>query len=104
MGGIGYMKKYFYVSEPNCQDGTFRVLINHDALRLYKTTGSFGVICARVCGLSYANYLRVCRDRYGAKIIGRNKKYPYCIFPDKIQAIELANFLNSKASEAMRGV
>lgn len=43
------------------------------------TEGSYGVFPARLLNLSYADYLRYARDRLGAELVGKGKKYiiPY---------------------------
>ena len=54
-------------------------------------------------GLSYANYLRMCRDRYDADIIGKGCKYPVAFFEKNKKADELVSILNSKAKEILKG-
>ena len=53
--------------------------------------------------LSYANYLRMCRDRYGADIIGKGSKYPVAFFEKNEKTNELVAILNSKAKEILKG-
>ena len=81
----------------------FFICPNHDRLHLEYTNGSFNIICARIMGLSYANYLRMCRDRYGADIIGKGCKYPVAFFEKNKKADELVSILNSKAKEILKG-
>ena len=81
----------------------FLICPNHDRLHLEHTNGSFNIICARVMGLSYANYLRMCRDRYDADIIGKGCKYPVAFFEKNKKADELVSILNSKAKEILKG-
>ena len=81
----------------------FFICPNHDRLHLEHTNGSFNIICARVMGLSHANYLRMCRDRYGADIIGKGCKYPVAFFEKNKKADELVSILNSKAKEILKG-
>ena len=47
-----------------------------DKLPLKYTRGSYAILAARVMNLTYANYCRMCRDLYGAEIIGKNSYYP----------------------------
>ena len=74
------MKKYFYLDESPFYKNKYMICLNHD-LFLFPTgtTGSFNVFIARVLNLSYADFLRYCRDRLGAELIGKNKRYviPY---------------------------
>ena len=81
----------------------FFICPNHDRLHLEHTNGSFNIICARVMGLSYANYLRMCRDRYGADIIGKGCKYPVAFFEKNKKTDELVSILNNKAKEILKG-
>lgn len=98
-----YMKNYFYLEESASMPKKFFICLNHDRLHLEHTNGSFNIICARVMGLSYANYLRMCRDRYGADIIGKGCKYPVAFFEKNKKADELVSILNSKAKEILKG-
>lgn len=61
-----------------------------------KITGSWAVFEARVMGLSYANYLRMCRDIYGAEIIGKGYKYPTAFFSSKLEAQKLMKVLEKR--------
>lgn len=66
--------------------------------------GSFNVICARVAGLSWAQWLRFCRQN-GATLYGKEHKYVCAIWkePNKefekmmnMRAAELAKLVNFK--------
>lgn len=70
---------------------------NHEALHLNYTTGSFNVICARVMGLTYAEYLRMCRDEFGAEIIGKGHQYPIANFKFSEGLLALVKLLNKRA-------
>jgi len=65
-----------------------------------KITGSWAVFEARVMGLSYANYLRMCRDEFGAKICGKNCLYPVAYFDNTDKVKKLIKFLNKRAAIA----
>jgi len=45
-----------------------------------KTEGSLNVLAARVMEISYADFLRLCRDEFGAQITGKGHKYPVAYF------------------------
>ena len=47
-------------------------------------------------GLSYANYLRMCRDLFDADIIGKDSKYPVAYFTNREKLRELIKILNKK--------
>lgn len=57
--------------------------------------GSYNLLAARLFGLSYADYLRMVRDNYGAVLNGREG---YIIFTiqDKTQAEKLVKELNRR--------
>lgn len=70
----------------------------HENFHLYSTEGSFHVIGARLLGLSYAQYLRMCRDMLKATIIGKDSMYPIPLFKDFEAAHALSALLNARAN------
>jgi hypothetical protein len=62
------------------------------------TEGSYNVIGARLMGLTYANYLRMCRDIYGAEIVGKGSAYPYPVFKLSKELDDLIEQLNARAN------
>ena len=63
-------------------DNGARVMISPKVENLpFKTTeGSLNVLAARVMEISYADFLRLCRDEFGAQILGKGHKYPVAYF------------------------
>jgi hypothetical protein len=49
-------------------------------------------------GLTYANYLRMCRDKYGAEIIGKGDRYPVAYFKLSQGLVDLVEELNARAN------
>ena len=47
-------------------------------------------------GLTYAQYLRMCRDIYGAEIIGKNNQYPIPYFKSNSSVSDLVRTLNTR--------
>ena len=90
--------KVFYRDEAATQPGKYMIRADLDALYLKSTNGSFNVIGARLMGLTYAQYLRMCRDVYGAEIIGKGSLYPYPIFKLSQGLIDLVEELNARAT------
>lgn len=90
--------KCFEKSESASHPGKFLVRPLHDNLHLAYTEGSFNVICARVAGLSYANYLRMCRDQFGAEIVGKGSIYPVAYFKQGDGLTALVDWLNARAN------
>ena len=88
----------FTIEESPYNPGMFMICPVHDAFYLKHTEGSFNIICARLMNLSYAQYLRFCRDLCGATIVGKNTRYPIAYFPrgERVQA--LCRLLNTRAN------
>ena len=89
-------KKYFYLEESPYHPGKYRVAMNFDTLPGIRTVGSYNLLPARLLCLSYADYLRFCRDNLNAEIIGKNSMYPVAYFSDKKMADGLIGTLNSR--------
>ena len=89
--------KCFEVLESVGSPGLYYVSPIHVNFNLISTKGSFNVICARLFNISYANYLRLCRDELDAIIVGKDSYYPIAYFKSKEAAQALVNLLNSRA-------
>ena len=87
---------YFVIEESPTNQGKYLVKPNFDNLPLYSTTGSYAVVMARTFGVSFANYLRLCRDEYGAEIVGKGSMYPTAYFTNRNKAQELVNELEKR--------
>jgi hypothetical protein len=90
--------KCFIRDESASHPGKWIVRPVHENFRLDSTAGSFNVICARLVGLTYAQYLRMCRDCFGAEIIGKGSTYPVAYFKRSAELDALIDFLNAQAS------
>ena len=90
--------KIFYRDESATQPGKYMIRADLDKFYLKSTTGSFNIIGARLMGLTYAQYLRMCRDVYGAEIIGKGGLYPYPIFKLSQGLTDLIEELNARAN------
>lgn len=90
--------KCFEIEESPYNPGKYMIVPVHENFFLKSTKGSYNVICARLMGLSYAQWLRFCRDCCGAEIVGKNHQYPIPYFTkgDRVQA--LCRLLNSRAN------
>lgn len=89
--------KCFQVAESIGSPGLFYIEPIHVNFNLISTKGSFNVICARLFNISYANYLRLCRDQLGAIIVGKDSYYPVAYFKSKEAVEALVKLLNSRA-------
>lgn len=90
--------KCFEYIEAVSQPGKYIIKPVHENFHLDHTEGSFNVICARVMGLSYAQYLRMCRDCFGAELMGKGSYYPIAYFNKTAELLALIDFLNARAS------
>ncbi len=96
------MTKYFYLEESPYQPGKYRIAINFDTLPGIRTIGSYNLLPARLLGLSYADYLRYCRDVYKAEIIGKKNMYPVAYFKDNMAAGDLIRSLNNRMEQIIQ--
>lgn len=90
--------KCFIKDESLAHPGKWRILPVHDNFHLDSTNGSFNVICARLFNLEYADYLRMCRDCFGAEIIGKDSNYPVAYFKRSKEFDTLVDLLNARAN------
>ena len=90
--------KVFYRDESATHPGKYMIRADLEKFHLNFTEGSYNVIGARLMGLTYANYLRMCRDIYGAEIVGKGDAYPYPVFKLSRGLEELIDQLNARAN------
>ena len=90
--------KCFMRDESASQPGKYIIRPIHENFFLESTEGSFNIIGARLMGLTYANYLRMCRDVYGAEIIGKGQRYPVAYFNLSQGLADLIEELNARAN------
>lgn len=93
-------KQYFYLTDSPYEVGKYTVALNHEALNLKYTVGSCNIIAARLFNTTYANYLRMCRDEFGATIQGKNHLYPVAYFENNEKVKKLIDCLNKRAEKA----
>lgn len=90
--------KCFIKDESATHPGKWIIRPIFENFHLDSTSGSFNVICARLVGLTYAQYLRMCRDCFGAEIIGKGSMYPVAYFKRSTELDALVEFLNVQAN------
>ena len=95
-------KKYFYLDESPIYKNKYMIRMNHDYFLFPNgTNGSYNVFIARVLNLSYAQFLRYCRDKVGAELIGKNQRYVIPLFDNTAEAKMLVKLLNARMSFIM---
>lgn len=93
------MGKYFTFDESPLYKNKYLIRFNLTKdLFPNGTKGSYAVLPARLLNLSYADYLRYARDRLGAELIGKNRKYVVAYY-DKNQNTEAFIRLLNKRME-----
>lgn len=90
--------KVFSREESVSYPGKYIIRVDLDKFHLDYTEGSYNVICARLMGLTYAQYLRMCRDCFGAEIIGKGSVYPVAYFKLSEKLKDLIEGLNARAN------
>ena len=90
--------KCFMREESPYYPGKYIIRPIHENFHLDYTEGSFNVICARLFNLDYPDYLRMCRDCFGAEIIGKGSKYPIAYFKRSEELEALIKLLNARAT------
>ena len=90
--------KIFYRDESASYPGKYMIRVDLDKFHLDCTEGSYNVIGARLIGLTYAQYLRMCRDCFGAEIIGKGSLYPVPYFKLSKGLNDLIDQLNARAN------
>lgn len=92
----------YFIAEESPYTNKYIIRPNFPVLPLTSTKGSFNILAARVMNLSYASYLRMCRDLYGAEIIGKNHRYCVAYFNDYKDTQPLLNELNKRVQILMK--
>lgn len=88
-------KVYFTVDSSPFYDEGYTLDLNFSSFPKMSTTSSYGVMPARVLGISYPDYLRMCRDIYGAEVrLDSPSGYPSVFFKNEALVTRLARLLN----------
>ena len=91
----------FTLEESPYRPGRYTIRINFEKLPQMSTTGSYNILFARLMNLSYAQYLRMCRDLFSADIVGKDSLYPVAYFVKNIHVVALVRLLNSRMNLIM---
>lgn len=87
---------YFFIEESPIAPGYYVIQFDPDKMPPMQTYGSFGILPARLMNLSYAQYLRFCRDIIGAELVGKNTKYPFPRFKKTKELVAFVRLLNTR--------
>ena len=91
-------RKYYHLEESVSNPGKYLIHLNFDEPTLPRmfTAGSYNVLMARLLNMPYSEFLRFCRDCYGADIQGRKCMYPLPVFENNAKTMELVKMLNER--------
>lgn len=96
------MEKYFYLDESPIYRDKHLIRVNVEKMFFPNgTRGSYNVLIARVLGLSYTDYLRYVRDKLGAELIGKNRRYVVPYFDLTPEVKMFINVLNKRMTLIM---
>ena len=91
-------EKIFYRDESASHPGKYMIRADLEKFHLDYSEGSYNIIQARLMGLTYASYLRMCRDIYGAELVGKDSTYPVAYFKRTKELEDLIEQLNARAN------
>lgn len=91
------IEKYFILDESPIYKEKYLIRLNHEKIPFeFSTNGSFSVLPARLLSLTYAQYLRYCRDKLNAELIGKGKRYVIPYFYKTEETKQLVKLLNTR--------
>lgn len=92
------MGKYFYLQRHPVYQDKYVIYFDYPTdYFLNGTSGSYDVFIARLLNLSYPDYLRWARDRLGAELIGKEKRYVKVLFNGNNPTVQiLIKMLNKR--------
>jgi hypothetical protein len=93
--------EYFTLEESASRPGRYILRINFDKLPPMSTEGSYNILPACLLNLTYAQYLRFCRDIVGGEIGGKNSIYPVSYFTKSMTTNAFVRLLNSRMNLIM---
>lgn len=95
--------KYFKMIEAPCRKNKY-IISGTDAYYNYfkYTDYSYNIYNARIMGLTYASYLRMARDIYGATLSGKGQRYVSAYFDSIEDGEKLAKILDKRLSYLIR--
>jgi hypothetical protein len=93
--------EYFTLEESASRPGRYILRINFDKLPPMSTEGSYNILPARLLNLTYAQYLRFCRDIVGGEIGGKNSIYPVAYFTKSMTTNAFVRLLNGRMNLIM---
>lgn len=94
-------EEFFYLDESPLRPGRYLIRINFNKLPPMTTLGSYQVLLARIMNLSFAQYLRLCRDEFDGEIVGKDSLYPAVYFKRTPKTVSFVRLLNGRMNVIM---
>ena len=93
-------KKIFSLVEREGEPNRFTLSIDSELCEEFYlrglSEGSYLILYARLMNMSYATWLRFCRDILGAELIGKNSLYVYPVFKKTSEVLQFIDMLNAQ--------
>lgn len=102
MEGDDYLMGKYFIKEKSPSHNKYYIKPVLENLHMSDLKGSANIMMARVMGLTYADYLRFCRDEFNAIIEGKNNLYPVAYFDFSEGLDVLLKLLNKRAQYLCR--
>ena len=93
--------EYFTLAESIQVPNRYFIVCNFENFPEMTTEGSYALLPARVMNLSYAQYLRFCRDIIGGELFGKNTHYPTVLFKKTANVVGFVRLLNTRMNLIM---
>lgn len=94
----------YFVAEQAMSNNKYMIKVNVPNLPIEYCKGSLNILAARIMNLSYASYLRMCRDLYGAEIYGKNHVYCVAYFNNYEDVKPLLDELNKRTEFILKEI
>ena len=97
----------FSLVESPCHEGKYYIAFDSekcDKVKIGVKGGSYAVFASRLFGFGYKDYLKMCRDVYGAELFGKGTRYVIALWSKKDwnKGIELVKELNKRLNYVLK--
>ena len=89
----------FSIEQSPCHEGKYYIDFDCekcDKVKIGVKGGSYAVFASRLFGLTYKDYLKMCRDIYGAELFGKGTRYVIALWSNREQGLKLVKELNKR--------
>lgn len=93
--------EYFRLEDSVMAPGKYFIRFDIALVPGIYTFGNYHIMGARLMNLSFAQYLRFCRDCVGGELIGKGTMYPMVVFNKTPELVALVRLLNTRMNLVM---